>query len=324
MSGRGPVRYRPARAARSAGGVGRRTAPLYQSVRLLGVSARPWERYRGGRRAVPVRHRTIGTMAGIGGPAHVTVPVAPLAAELPGWVTLVRARNPGPMTLDGTNTWLLSAADGTGAIVVDPGPADEAHLSSVARQGPVTAIIVTHGHHDHVEGVARLAELTGAPVVSDGVRLDWLEIERIPTPGHTADSVSYLVARGDERLILTGDTILGRGTTVVAWPDGDLADYLDSLDRLERVGPVPVLPGHGPALADCAAAARYYAAHRRARLDQVRRAMVAGADTPRAIVEVVYADIDPALRGYAEWSARAQVAYLRRESQRGDDRLDRP
>src|SRR3954451_6705135 len=83
---------------------------------------------------------------------------------LPGWVTLVRAPNPGPMTLDGTNTWVLRAPGG-GAIVVDPGPLDEGHLRAVAGLGPVAAILLTHGHEDHTEGVPRLAELTGAPVL---------------------------------------------------------------------------------------------------------------------------------------------------------------
>src|SRR6266508_4340650 len=188
----------------------------------------------------------------------VTVPVVAPAEELPGWVTRVRASNPGPMTLDGTNSWVLTTPDGH-AIVVDPGPADEEHLALLA------------------------------------------------TPGHTDDSVCFRVEVGGERAVLTGDTILGRGTTVL---DGDLGDYLRSLQRLAGLGPVPVLPGHGPALADCAAAARAYLEHREARLAQVREARAAGARTAREVVEIVYADVDPALWPAAEASVRAQLVYL--------------
>jgi glyoxylase-like metal-dependent hydrolase (beta-lactamase superfamily II) len=246
-----------------------------------------------------------------GGPAigHVTEPVAALAERLPGWATLVRANNPGPMTLEGTNTWVLRAPGAAASVVVDPGPDDEAHLRAVAEAArPVAAVLVTHGHPDHVEGLARFRELTGEPSGDAGLRITTIE-----TPGHTADSVCYLVEAGQQPAVLTGDTILGRGTTVVAWPDGDLGDYLASLERLTGFAGAPVLPGHGPPLADCAAAASYYLAHRRARLDQVRAAVAAGARTPPEIVAVVYPDIDQALRPAAEWSTQAQLAYLDRE-----------
>ena len=235
---------------------------------------------------------------------------------LPSWATLVRANNPGPMTLDGTNTWVLLPPDGGPAIVVDPGPDDEEHLRAVAALGPIGAILVTHGHPDHVEGLPRLVELTGATGEPSG-----LEVETIATPGHTADSVSFVVGTGGERAVLTGDTILGRGTTVL---DGELGDYLASLERLATLGAIPVLPGHGPVLADCGAAARAYLAHRRERLDQVRTALAAGAVTASDVVRTVYADVDPALWPAAELSVRAQMAYLRRESSSYDPRLDGP
>src|SRR5690606_22570776 len=124
------------------------------------------------------------------------------------------------------------------------------------------------------------------------------------------DSVSFHVA-GDEPAVFTGDTILGRGSTAVLWPDGDLGDYLDSLDRLRECGPIPVLPGHGPVRPDCAAAADEYLAHRRERLDQVRAAVASGADTARAVVEIVYADVDRSVWPAAELTVQAQLAYLR-------------
>lgn len=249
---------------------------------------------------------------------HVTTPAAALADELPPWAALVRAPNPGPMTLTGTNTWVLRAPGEQASVVVDPGPLDEGHLRAVADRGPVAAILVTHGHHDHTEGVARLVELTGAPVrsIDAPVRLAGLEISPLATPGHTADSVCYVVsdAGGGERAVLTGDTILGRGTTVVAWPDGNLGDYLASLELLAGLGAIPVLPGHGPPLADCAAAARFYLAHRHARLDQVRAVRAAGATSAAEVVAAVYADVDRSLWPAAEMSVRAQLEYLDREA----------
>src|SRR3954470_7811517 len=141
--------------------------------------------------------------------------VAGEVEQLPDWVTLVRAPNPGPMTLDGTNTWLLRAPGG-GSVVVDPGPLDEGHLRAVAAHGPVAAIVLTHGHIDHTEGVERLAGLTGArvyhPPVLDRLDADGLTVEPLATPGHTRDSVCFLVRHRGQEIVLTGDTILGRGT----------------------------------------------------------------------------------------------------------------
>jgi glyoxylase-like metal-dependent hydrolase (beta-lactamase superfamily II) len=268
----------------------------------------------------------------MGGVAPASAPVG----RLPGWATLVRAPNPGPMTLDGTNTWVLRGPGAAAAVVVDPGPDDDGHLAAVARHGPVAAILVTHGHPDHVDGARRLSALLGgAPVRAADpgccvageplrpVRLaaGGLDVEVLATPGHTADSVCFLVTDGNDRAVLTGDTILGRGTAVVGWPDGDLGAYLTSLETLSAY-PWPVLPGHGPALADCAAVARVYLAHRRERLAQVRDAVQAGARTPEAVVDAVYPDVDPGVRFAAEWSARAQLEFLRRESQAGIPGLD--
>jgi glyoxylase-like metal-dependent hydrolase (beta-lactamase superfamily II) len=255
--------------------------------------------------------------------SHVTAPTAAILDALPEWVTHFRAPNPGPMTLDGTNTWVLPEH----GVAIDPGPADEGHLKAVAASGPITKILLTHGHADHVEGAARLSELLGGvPVraadpahcidgepLAEGEDVDGLRV--LAVPGHTADSIAFHL----DGAVFTGDTILGRGTTVVAWPDGNLGDYLASLRRLEGLGPVPVLPGHGPALADCAAAARYYLQHRLARLEQVRAARAAGAETAEQVVRVVYADVDPVLWPAAEWSVRAQLAYLDTENE-----LDQP
>jgi glyoxylase-like metal-dependent hydrolase (beta-lactamase superfamily II) len=230
------------------------------------------------------------------------------------------------MTLDGTNTWVLRAPGTRDCVVVDPGPLADSHLIAIEKSGPIAGILVTHGHIDHVEAVPRVAELTGAPVGPGNVDVGLL-IRPIATPGHTADSVSFLVSYpdGSQPGLLTGDTVLGRGTTVVAFPDGDLGDYLASLSRIADLGPdVPALPGHGPALADSAEAAAYYLRHREARLDQIRAALEAGDTTAEEIVARVYADVDKSVWFAAEMSVRAQLAYLRRESHPPAPELDEP
>jgi len=252
--------------------------------------------------------------------AHVTQSSAAVLEVLPSWLTLVRANNAGPMTLDGTNTWVLRGPGSDETLVIDPGPLDEAHLAAVARQGTVTTVLYTHSHPDHVEGFYRFRTLVpaaGSPARNDGAVVELpggLTVTVWSTPGHSADSVCFLAEYHGERFVFTGDTILGRGTTMVAYPDGDLGDYLTSLRRLGSLAEVRVLPGHGPALADCAAAASFYLDHRTARLEQVRAARAAGHETANDVVRAVYADVDPSLWSAAELSVRAQLAYLDRES----------
>jgi len=238
--------------------------------------------------------------------------------------------NPSVITLDGTNTWILRVSGSEQCVVVDPGPDDEAHLRRVAEIGEVVATLLTHGHVDHAAGAKRFAELTGSSVravdpahrlgsegLTEGevIAAAGVEIRVLATPGHTADSVCMVLdGDGEHGSVLTGDTVLGRGTTVIAPPDGALGPYLDSLRRLaELPDGAAVLPGHGPELPDAPAAARQYLAHREQRLAQVRAALVRlGADaTARQVVEVVYADVDQALWPAAEWSVRAQLRFVR-------------
>ncbi|MEV3990040.1 MBL fold metallo-hydrolase [Streptomyces sp. NPDC049837] len=244
----------------------------------------------------------------------------------------VLAPNPSAMTLDGTNTWILSEPDSPLAVVVDPGPLDDAHLRRVIdtaeRLGKRVALtLLTHGHPDHAEGAGRFAELTGTPVraldptlrlgdegltAGKAVEVGGLELRVVPTPGHTADSLSFHLPA--DRAVLTGDTILGRGTTVVAHPDGRLGDYLDSLRRLRSLtvddGVHTVLPGHGPVLEDAQGAVEYYLAHRATRLAQVETAVENGHRTAAEVVAHVYADVDRSLWPAAELSVRAQLEYL--------------
>jgi glyoxylase-like metal-dependent hydrolase (beta-lactamase superfamily II) len=262
----------------------------------------------------------------------------------------VLAPNPSIMTLDGTNTWVLRAEPLGPSYVVDPGPLDEAHLAAVADlAGEVRGVLLTHGHPDHSEGARAFAEKVGCAVraldpayrlgtegLGDGdvVDLDGWEIRVVATPGHTADSLSFLLPA--EGAALTGDTVLGRGTTVVAHPDGELGAYLDSLDRLHALAEAhqvaAVWPGHGPVVDDALGVLDYYIAHRHERLEQVREAvrtldpagpeyadLVARDALARAVVEQVYVDVDPVLWGAAELSVRAQLAYLLPGQQGGPD-----
>ncbi|SDS71293.1 Glyoxylase, beta-lactamase superfamily II [Nocardioides scoriae] len=251
------------------------------------------------------------------------------------------APNADVMTLDGTNTWVLREPGARRSVVVDPGPSDQGHLDAVAAAaGEVAVVLLTHHHLDHSEAAREFAERVGCGVraldpayrlgdegLGDGdvVEVDGLEVRVVATPGHTADSLSFVLPAEDA--VLTGDTVLGRGTTVVAHPDGELGAYLGSLDRLhalaEAQGLRAIWPGHGPVVDDALGVLDHYRAHRRDRLAQVEAALVGLADAraegqvtdevlPRRVVEIVYADVDPVLWGAAELSVRAQLAHLER------------
>ncbi len=246
--------------------------------------------------------------------------------------------NPSPMTLEGTNTWVLCEPGSDDVVVVDPGPLDEGHLRAVldhvgARDGRVALTLLTHGHADHAESAGRWAELTAAPVRAVGrghddlaagetLRVGGLEVVVVPTPGHTGDSVSFLLPA--EQVLLTGDTVLGRGTTVVAYPDGDLTSYLESLDRLSGLtgsgAATSIAPGHGPVVPDASGTVEYYLRHRHERLEQVRRAVEevragtrpAGGtpDLADTVVQRVYADVPREVWPAARLSVLAQLEYL--------------
>ena len=241
------------------------------------------------------------------------------------------APNPSPMTLEGTNTWVIAEPGSPQAVVIDPGPEDEGHLrrvlaEAVAGDRRVASILLTHGHLDHSAGAARLAELSGAPVhaadpagrlgaegFADGdvITAAGCDLRVVATPGHSPDSVSLLLPA--DGALFTGDTVLGRGTTMIA-RDGSLSDYLRSLEQLRELAEAArlhlLLPGHGPMLADPIGTLDYYLAHRAERLEQVRSALAAGAKTPAEIVPMIYTDVDQSVWPAAEWSVRAQLDYL--------------
>lgn len=241
--------------------------------------------------------------------------------------SVLLADNPGLLSLEGTNTWVLRGPGSDELVIVDPGPDDDEHIPRIAALGRIALVLISHRHGDHTDGIDKLVELTDAPVRAadpkflrgDGVTLTdrevidaaGLKITVLATPGHTADSLSFVL----DDAVLTADSLLGRGTTVIDKEDGSLADYLESLRRLRGLGRRAVLPGHGPDLADLEAVASGYLMHRHERLEQVRAGLrdLGNDATVRQIVEYVYVDVDEKLWDAAEWSVQAQLDYLRRD-----------
>lgn len=244
----------------------------------------------------------------------------------------VTASNPGVLTLTGTNTWVLFEPDAERCVVVDPGPADDAHLDAVLAEAEragceVALILLTHGHADHSAAVDALHQHTLAPVRAldpswcrgtvalqdrEQIEIDGLVLQVIATPGHTADSVCFLVPR--DGALLTGDTILGEGSSLIAWPDGQLGDYLHSLKRLRDLaaagGSLTLLPGHGPLVLWGLPAIDTLIAHRTKRLDQVTDVLDTGASTVGEIVGAVYGLPGPALHDVVVAQVQAQLEYL--------------
>lgn len=267
----------------------------------------------------------------LGGMPHIT--------ELDEVTVRVLAPNPSPMTLDGTNTYVIAAPGSGEAVIVDPGPTDPSHIDAVAetlrlRDAEVVAIIVTHHHHDHTEASQQFSTRFHAPTLAydpaysvkkpgsnridtlrDGsvVELAGCHITAVATPGHTNDHLSLRLATG---ALLTGDHILGRGTSVVASPEGDLEAYLDSLHTVLGIGPDVLLPGHGPELGDDPSAViNFYLEQRAYRTAQICAVLKHADATPRQLVEQIYHAVDPKLWPAAERSTRAALKALER---RGD------
>ena len=246
-------------------------------------------------------------------------------------IVRVLAPNPGVRELDGTNTWVVGEPP---ALVIDPGPDDVGHLREVVRTArEVGAIALTHDHPDHAPGAASLAAMADASVYAmrgtggerrlrdDGVvRAGSTEVRTIATPGHTPDHVSFWLER--ERALFTGDTVLGRGTSVIDPPEGDLAQYLRSLKRLRELEPRTIYPGHGPVVLHGLAKLDEYLAHRAEREEQVLAALGEGLDTPEDMVGAIYAGYPPEVLALAARSVLAHLLKLESEGRAERNRKD--
>lgn len=231
-------------------------------------------------------------------------------------VTRVVAPNPGPYTGPGTNTWILDA--GPVAVVIDPGPDDDSHLAALERrlQGKtVGVVLVTHAHPDHLPLAERFARPHGAsvrrhPELGDGdvVRAGNLNVTALHTPGHSADHLSFLLA--DDSAVFTGDLILGQGSSMVTYPEGDIAAYLRSLDRLAQLEPRILFPGHWDPVTDAMGKIDEYRRHRLEREAQILAEVRRGAGTAPDLTRRVYGALDDRLMAAAEMTLRAHLKKL--------------
>lgn len=224
-------------------------------------------------------------------------------------VRRLRALNPGPMTLSGTNTYLVQTA--VGSVVVDPGPELPEHVAAIAANaGPIAAIVTTHHHRDHTGAVSELMARTGATTDLADLELTG-EIEVIATPGHTHDSRCYLVHA--DRVLLSGDHVLGESTTVIC-PDGSLRDYLASLDLIAqriRAGHIDLIaPGHGPVITDPAGWVHHLIQHRQERLRQIQELREAGLATTAELAVHLYPSLSAQVRPHALANIQAHLDYL--------------
>ncbi|HZD78643.1 MAG TPA: MBL fold metallo-hydrolase [Actinomycetota bacterium] len=230
-------------------------------------------------------------------------------------VVRVLAPNPGLRELDGTNTWVVGRWP---AAVIDPGPDDAGHLTEVVRAaGRVSLVLLTHDHPDHAPGAAPLAAITGAPVLSargeegghlrDGERLTMpgVRLQVVAAPGHSPDHVVFFGP--EDGALFTGDAVLGRGTSLIDPPEGDLVAYLRSLHRMRDLHPRTIHPGHGPVVLDAVGKLDQYLHHRAEREEQVVAALRAGMRTPEEIVPTIYGDHPQELH---ELAARSVLAHL--------------
>jgi len=254
----------------------------------------------------------------------------------------ITAPNPGPLTLDGTRTWLVGTER---LVLIDPGPALPEHLArvqAVVDGRPVDAILLTHAHSDHAGGASAAATAFGAPVMAapdtlgrtglaglvlrDGDTVPVggpdgdesgadesaggeISLQVIETPGHSADHISLLLL--PDRWLFTGDLVLGEGSSAVLHPDGTMSEYLASIRKLEALRPARLLPGHGPPVEEAAARLGEYRRHRLDRERQIQLAIESGSSTVAEIREAVYGPLDPGLQAAAEASVSAHLVHLR-------------
>jgi glyoxylase-like metal-dependent hydrolase (beta-lactamase superfamily II) len=255
----------------------------------------------------------------------------PPAAAGPDVVQGLVAPNAGPLTLDGTRTWLVGRDR---VLLIDPGPDDERHVGDIRRSiagRPVDGILLTHAHADHSASASLLSGELGAPILASSSTLARLNLpgrvladgdavpvsaggpsrsrlQVVETPGHSADHLSFLLL--PQRWLFTGDLVLGSGSSAVLHPDGRVGDYIGSIRKLEALRPARLFPGHGPEVSDAAAKLEEYRLHRLERQRQIEMAVAEGLSSVAAIRRAVYGDLAPGLAMAAEASISAHLLHL--------------
>ena len=264
-----------------------------------------------------------------------------VAGALSPMVRRIVAENPGMMTGPGTNTYLVGIDE---IAVIDPGPGDASHLDAIAGCGGdrIRWILLTHTHEDHSPGAVGLKKLTGAEILAFGpgegkgkVRLDGtlgdgavieateFHLTALHTPGHASNHLCYLL--NEERTLFTGDHIMQGSTVVIGPPDGDMAAYLRSLEKLKTIRPrlKAIAPGHGHLIEDPMATIDEYIEHRRAREKQVLDDLRSrGTATIAELVEDIYADVAPELHPVAQRTVWAHLRKLADDGEAKGDRFD--
>lgn len=248
--------------------------------------------------------------------------------------SVIVAPNPSLMTGPGTNSIVLG--DGVeGATLIDPAVNDTTYLDALveegAKRGGIRRILVTHGHRDHIGGAAALRERlgvhiyaysrAGVPVadeeIADGATFPAGDdtLRAIYTPGHRFDHLCYYLE--GQRTLFAGDMVAGVGTVVIKPPEGDMQEYLASLERLQEMDIAQIVPSHGPTIEEARARLDEYIAHRQLREQQVLQALesLPRRATIPEIVQQVYIDVDPRLHSVAAWSVEAHLIKLEREGE---------
>lgn len=232
-----------------------------------------------------------------------------LAESAPGHPEILRlvAPNPGPMTHEGTNTYIYGADP---CVVIDPGPDESIHIEGILEvaegRGGVGMVLLTHSHGDHSAGAERL----GAEVVLPGGGESFAGLRAVATPGHAPDHVSYISSDG---VCFCGDIVLGRGSSFVAPEEGALAAYIESLRALQREEIELIAPGHGPWVEDPDAKLAEYIEHRESRERRLLAALERGERSRPALLDEVWDDVPPELRPFAAHVMEAHLQKLAAE-----------